>query len=87
MKKATAGSNNAMAKLNESQVREMRRLHRNKVPYHELAMRYRVNQWTVWQIVTRKAWKHVEDECDVPDGCNCHGCGECAVCKMNREGE
>lgn len=54
------GSRSGLAKLTEDQVREIRRLyaeggHSN----YSLADQFGVNHATVWQILSRRTWKHV----------------------------
>ena len=49
------------SKLNPEKVREMRRDHAKRMTYPQLSEKYGVHESTVCRIVTRRAWKHVED--------------------------
>jgi hypothetical protein len=54
------GEQHVSAKLKESQVREIRRLHTEEGwTYQRLASRFGVHKHMIYLIVTRKAWKHV----------------------------
>lgn len=57
----TSGSNSGMAKLNESQVRQIRELYKAKRHTQEqIGNMFNVKGPTISQIVNRKRWKHVE---------------------------
>lgn len=53
------GSRNAIAKLSEAKVREMRRLAQNGASSAALAKKYGVSQGTAHFAITGKTWKHV----------------------------
>lgn len=57
----TIGTKNAMAKLNEQIVCDIRRLYESKnFTYQQLADMFYVNQTTIYYIIQRKTWKHVK---------------------------
>lgn len=53
------GTRNASAKLTESDVIEIRRLHTQGISYTQLVLLYRVGKTTVSRIIRRKSWKHI----------------------------
>jgi hypothetical protein len=54
------GSKQYKAKVNEDDVREMRRLHQSELMTEaELSRKYGLHQSTTWGILNRKSWKHV----------------------------
>jgi hypothetical protein len=55
------GEGHYRALLTEAQVIEIRALHEAGMSQSELARRYVIAPPTVWMIVHRKTWKHVED--------------------------
>ena len=54
------GAANQAAKLTEDQVREIRRQHQNGATFNDLALRYKVSDATIRNIVIRKTWKHMD---------------------------
>jgi hypothetical protein len=54
------GTRQHLAKLTDDAVREIRRLNSEGVSQMELARRYGVHQGTIWPILRRKTWRHVE---------------------------
>lgn len=50
------------AKLTESQVREIRRLHAEGMTPATLSSMYPVKAWAINSIVSRRSWKHVGEE-------------------------
>ena len=50
----------ARAKLDESDVREIRRLRREGVNRPSVAAKFGISENSVWRIVSRRAWKDVE---------------------------
>jgi len=55
------GERNGLAKLTADQVRDMRRRYQSGgVSQPQLAREYGVHQATVWTILHRKTWAHVE---------------------------
>lgn len=54
------GEKNTRAKLTEAHVKEIRRRHSlGGVTYPELGREYGVSTNTIWEIVSRKRWRHV----------------------------
>lgn len=53
------GSKNAAAKLNESQVIEIRRLHESGTTRRKLAISFGVSTVMIRYIVIRRCWKHI----------------------------
>ena len=53
------GELNPAAKLSTVQVLEMRALAAQGIPNKELATRFSMSYLTVWEIVTRKTWRHL----------------------------
>lgn len=48
------------AKLNEEQVKELRKLHATeKYNYHDLSSLFHISYRAAYEIVTRKTWKHI----------------------------
>jgi hypothetical protein len=47
------------AKVNETQVREIRAKHLAGATTRELSAEYGIQMQTIWKIVTRRAWRHV----------------------------
>src|SRR5262245_59454121 len=58
--KPRLGEDNKSSKLTEAQVREIRRLRKERMPVQEIAWRFRVSQGAVYSILKRKTWRHVE---------------------------
>jgi hypothetical protein len=56
----TKGESNPKAKLTEAKVQEMRQLRSNGVSVRELAKRFNVSVRTVYLVVGRRTWGHVE---------------------------
>lgn len=56
---STAGENNPSAKLNASQVTEIRRLAESGIQHWRIAKVYGISRCTVSAIVSRRLWKHV----------------------------
>jgi excisionase family DNA binding protein len=54
------GAANQAAKLTEDQVRELTRQHQNGATFNDLALRYKVSDVTIRNIVIRKTWKHMD---------------------------
>lgn len=48
------------AKLNEDDVREIRKRHKEGETQKKLAKEYNISPATVWSVVTRYTWKHVD---------------------------
>jgi hypothetical protein len=57
--RARVGSASHFARLDESAVAELRRLHAEGATWRELAERFGVGELTVWRILTGRTWKHV----------------------------
>ena len=57
---APFGSRHGRAKLTEDDVREIRRLVANGTPQNALAARYGVTPQSVYALVHRKTWRHVD---------------------------
>jgi hypothetical protein len=55
-----AGEGNYNAKLTAEQVREVRRLRKEGFSVSQLARRFEVCEITIYSIVTRKTWKHLQ---------------------------
>ena len=53
------GSKNSQSKLNEDQVREIRKLSSNGLSQREIAKLFNVNYCTIHYIVKRKTWSHI----------------------------
>lgn len=53
------GSGHPRARLNEDAVRRIRSDYGHGTPVSKLAENYRVSQWTVYEVVSRRRWKHV----------------------------
>ena len=56
---ALAGQANGYAKLTDNQVREIRRL-AGSMSQRAIARKFGVHQGSVWKIIHRKSWAHVE---------------------------
>jgi excisionase family DNA binding protein len=54
------GAANQAAKLTEDEVREIRRQHKNGATFDDLALRYKVSDVTIRNVVIRKTWKHID---------------------------
>jgi predicted DNA-binding protein (UPF0251 family) len=54
------GSKNPSAILNEDDVREIRKLHAEGVQGTEIAKRFNVSSGTIYNVVKRRNWKHLE---------------------------
>lgn len=60
-KKSLSGEESGMAKLTDSQVKDMRLLYsQGNITQRELAALYGIKQMTVWCILVRRTWRHVE---------------------------
>lgn len=60
---AARGEDSGRAKVTERDVREIRRLYASgTIGYRRLSQRYGVTPMAVKAIVTRKSWRHVDDE-------------------------
>lgn len=55
----TKGDKNGFSKYTVEQIKEMRRLHTDGAPCHEIARHFRAGLSTVQGIVSRRSWKHV----------------------------
>lgn len=54
------GTKNAMSKLNEAKVIEIRKLYKTgKYSMHELGNKYRVRWTTIQKVINRENWKHI----------------------------
>jgi len=53
------GENNPNSKLNESDIRAIRKAKKQGITHRELAEKYNVTKTTISQIVNRKLWAHV----------------------------
>jgi hypothetical protein len=56
---APIGENHGMAKLSESDITEIRRLHANGTTQVKIATIYNIKQVTVSDITRRKIWRHI----------------------------
>lgn len=54
------GERSGHAKVTEEQVREMRRRHADRVGLGSLAREYGMSKSSVWAIIKRKSWAHIE---------------------------
>lgn len=54
-----AGSNNGMSKLDENKVREIRRLHSERVTISKLSLMFKVNYSTMYFVTSRRTWTHI----------------------------
>lgn len=54
------GAINGSTKLTDQDVRDIRRLHKEGVAIRELARRYSIARFAVFQVVRRLTWQHVE---------------------------
>lgn len=54
------GAANEAGKLTESQVCEIRRQHQNGATFNDLALRYKVSDVTIRNVVIRKTWNHID---------------------------
>lgn len=59
LRNKTLGENSNLSKLNETLVKEIRELHKQKVKQNKLAITYNINRNTVSNIVNNKTWKHI----------------------------
>ena len=53
------GEKHFAAKLTDRDVISMRELFANGVPRHDLAEKFGLSYYTVWDITTRRSWKHI----------------------------
>jgi hypothetical protein len=67
--KSQVGEQNVKAKLTASDVREIRR---SATPQTALASQYGVSPYTIWDIRSRKTWKHIESD-DAPASLSLQG--------------
>jgi DNA-binding transcriptional regulator YiaG len=59
LRNKTLGENSNLSKLNETSVKEIRELHKQKIKQNELASIYKINRNTVHNIVNNITWKHI----------------------------
>jgi hypothetical protein len=59
------GESHPKTHLTDSQVIEMRRLHRNGTAQVDLVKQFKIEKTAVSKIVNRRTWKHLPDE--LPD--------------------
>lgn len=58
-KRQMKGTDHPLSKLNEAQVREIRRLRTLHIPIHKIATQFAVSFSTIQTIAAGRSWKHV----------------------------
>lgn len=53
------GERHSLAKLTNDEVRQIRRLHSEGVRSGKIAKRFGIDRTNVWQIATRRTWRHI----------------------------
>lgn len=54
------GMKNGMSKVNESDVKRMREMYKSGLSQIQISKVFNLNKDTVWKIINRKLWDHVE---------------------------
>ena len=60
--RGSRGECNPGARLSEADVREVRRLYKHGFSKHELAARYGMSPYSIYEIVFRRTWAHLDEE-------------------------
>lgn len=59
LRNKTLGENSNFSKLNETSIKAIRELYKQKVKQKEIALMYNINRNTVHSIVNKITWKHI----------------------------
>jgi HNH endonuclease len=58
--RSTRGERNGAAKLTEKEVKDIRNLRNMGIPYEVIRNKYGISKTTIWEIVKKRKWKHVD---------------------------